>query len=119
VRLRDVNDTENMALGAGLNQQAKVVRAGRTQRPGTEDEGRHRTAVIIAGIFGGAGVFDIESRFDILKQARLHAQDGFGIVTKIGIHVGPCRKGSREKRKNKCRGERNHAMFHIRLDAMG
>ena len=95
MHLRDIDDAENMADGAGLNQQAQIVGAVRADGPRAKDKGRRGTSVIVAGIFGRAGIFDFKSRFDVLEQARLHFQDGFGIVVKIGIGMGPSRQGCR------------------------
>jgi len=94
----DIHDPQNMTLRTGLNQQPKIVRARRTEGPRAEDERRSRAAIIVAGIFGGADIFDLVSRFDKLKQAGLHAQDRLGVVVKIRIRVGPRHHRRRQKR---------------------
>jgi len=95
MHLRDIDDTQDMTDGAGLNQQAQIVGAVRAHGPCAKDIRRRGTAVVVAGILGRAGIFDLESRFDVLQQARLHFQDGLGIVVKIGIGMGPSRQGRR------------------------
>ena len=119
MHLRDIDDAKDVTGLAGLNQQPEVERTMRTDGPRAEDVGRARRVIIIAGIFGGAGILDFVPRLDVLQQARLHFQDGLGIVVEIGIGIRPRHQGCREERRKDCRGEINHAMFHIRLDATG
>jgi hypothetical protein len=96
MRFGHIDNAKDVARLARLNQQPKSEGAAGTEGPRAEDKGRAGTVVIVARIFGCAGVFHFEARFDVFQQARLHPQDRLGIVIEIGIGVRPGGEGQCE-----------------------
>jgi len=119
VDLVHIDDAEDMAGRAGLDQQSQVVGSVGTQGPGLEDKGRHGAMIIVAGKLGRAGVLDIKGSLNILEQTRLRVQDRPGIVIKIGIGMGPGDEGRAEEGRGDAERKQERTIFHINLDARG
>ena len=103
-----VDNVKDVIDGPGLNQEHEVVRAGLAALSGLEHERGLRRTVIAAGIFGDTGVFDFKIRFDILEQPRLQAQNGLGIIVKIGIAVRLRHGGNGEKKNQGQKSKKSH-----------
>jgi hypothetical protein len=67
--------------------------------------------VVVAGIFRGSGILNVEMGVDVFEQIRLHAQDGAGILIKMGIGIGPDHERRRAKRREYGEGKKD-TVFH-------
>jgi hypothetical protein len=114
-----IDDLEDAALRAGLDEKGDEVGAVGAARAGLEDEGRHGMALLVARDAGEADVSDLEVVFDVGEEVWLHPQDRLGVLVEVGILVGAGGEGDEHEREAADSAGAEGGKVHAGLDEGG